>query len=68
MAETACERLAAAWARTDRIFELVSQGASLARPIARRNPFIFYVGHQAHYPYVFAKFRCVANPPSGGTR
>src|SRR6266496_3868272 len=45
MAETVSERLAAAWARTDRIFELVSQGAFLARPIALRNPFIFYVGH-----------------------
>ncbi len=45
MAETVSERLAAAWARTDRIFELVSPGAFLARPIALRHPFIFYVGH-----------------------
>src|SRR5260370_11707772 len=45
MAETVSERLAAAWARTDRIFELVSPGAFLARPIALRHPFVFYVGH-----------------------
>jgi ergothioneine biosynthesis protein EgtB len=45
MAETVCERLAAAWARTDRIFELLVPGAFLARPIALRHPFIFYVGH-----------------------
>ena len=45
MAETVSERLAAAWARTDRIFELLVPGAFLARPIALRHPFIFYVGH-----------------------
>jgi ergothioneine biosynthesis protein EgtB len=45
MAETVCERLAAVWARTDRIFELLVPGAFLARPIALRHPFIFYVGH-----------------------
>ena len=45
MAETVSERLAAAWARTDRIFELLVPGAFLARPITLRHPFIFYVGH-----------------------
>jgi len=45
MAETVCERLAAVWARTDRIFELLVPGAFLARRIALRHPFIFYVGH-----------------------
>jgi len=57
MAETVSERLAAAWARTGRIFELpVGDGRG------------FRTWFQAHYPYVFAKFRCVASPPSGGTR
>jgi hypothetical protein len=45
MAETVCERLAAAWARTDRIFGMLVPDAFLARPIALRHPFIFYVGH-----------------------
>src|SRR5437870_2753926 len=45
MAETVSERLAAVWARTDRIFEMLVPGAFLARPIALRHPFIFYVGH-----------------------
>ena len=45
MAETMGERLAGAWARTDRIFEMLAPGAFLARPIALRHPFIFYVGH-----------------------
>ena len=45
MAETVSERLAAAWARTDRIFEMLAAPAFLARPIALRHPFIFYVGH-----------------------
>src|SRR5207249_9447191 len=45
MAETVSERLAVDWARTDRIFEMLVPGAFLARPIALRHPFIFYVGH-----------------------
>ncbi|HZE37099.1 MAG TPA: SUMF1/EgtB/PvdO family nonheme iron enzyme [Candidatus Eisenbacteria bacterium] len=45
MAETVVERLTGAWARTDRIFELLAPGAFLAQPIALRHPFIFYVGH-----------------------
>jgi hypothetical protein len=38
MAETVSQHLANAWARTDRIFELVSP-AFLAPPIALRHPF-----------------------------
>src|SRR5262245_58415431 len=38
-------RLAEVWARTDRIFGLLAPHAWLARPIALRHPFIFYVGH-----------------------
>ena len=45
MAETVVERLTGAWARTDRIFEILAPGAFLAQPIALRHPFIFYVGH-----------------------
>src|SRR5262245_16601626 len=45
MAETVTERLTSAWARTDRIFELLRPGGLLAQPIALRHPFIFYVGH-----------------------
>ncbi|HEV8227981.1 MAG TPA: SUMF1/EgtB/PvdO family nonheme iron enzyme [Methylomirabilota bacterium] len=45
MAETVVERLTGAWARTDRIFEILAPEAFLAQPIALRHPFIFYVGH-----------------------
>jgi len=34
MAETVGERLAAVWARTDRIFEILAPEAILAQPIA----------------------------------
>jgi len=37
--------LRAAWERSDRIFSLVDERALLARPIALRQPFLFYVGH-----------------------
>ncbi|MDP3774011.1 MAG: SUMF1/EgtB/PvdO family nonheme iron enzyme [Gemmatimonadales bacterium] len=39
------ERLEAAWERSDSIFALLTDQALLARPIALRQPFIFYVGH-----------------------
>ncbi len=34
-----------AWARTDRIFDILAPEAWLAQPISLRHPFIFYVGH-----------------------
>jgi ergothioneine biosynthesis protein EgtB len=37
--------LETAWERSDRIFGLVADRALLARPIALRQPFLFYVGH-----------------------
>jgi ergothioneine biosynthesis protein EgtB len=37
--------LEAAWQRSDLIFSLLSEPALLARPIALRQPFLFYVGH-----------------------
>jgi ergothioneine biosynthesis protein EgtB len=39
------ERFATVWARTDRLLETIAPDAVLARPIALRHPFIFYVGH-----------------------
>jgi ergothioneine biosynthesis protein EgtB len=45
MAETVEERLRAAWARTDQIFDILAPDAWLAQPISLRHPFIFYVGH-----------------------
>jgi ergothioneine biosynthesis protein EgtB len=38
-------RLEAAWQRSDRIFDLLEPAALYERPIALRQPFIFYVGH-----------------------
>ena len=37
--------LQTAWERSDRIFDLVTPEAILARPIPLRQPFLFYVGH-----------------------
>jgi ergothioneine biosynthesis protein EgtB len=45
MAETMTDRLTDAWARTDRIFEILGPGGWLSQPIALRHPFIFYLGH-----------------------
>ena len=39
------DRLEAAWERSDRIFGLLKPAAWLQRPIALRQPFIFYLGH-----------------------
>jgi len=39
------EQLRAVWARTDALFGFVAPEAILARPIALRHPFLFYVGH-----------------------
>jgi len=45
MVETMTERLADAWAQTDRIFDMLAADRWLAQPIALRHPFIFYLGH-----------------------
>jgi ergothioneine biosynthesis protein EgtB len=39
------DRLESAWARSDLLFGLLKSDALLQRPIALRQPFIFYVGH-----------------------
>jgi ergothioneine biosynthesis protein EgtB len=43
--DTLRERLEAAWTRSDALFELLPPAAWYERPIALRQPFIFYVGH-----------------------
>ncbi len=42
-------RLEAAWRRSDAVFDLLVPEAFLRRPIALRQPFIFYVGHLAAF-------------------
>ncbi len=42
-------RLEAAWARSDTVFDLLAPEAFLRRPIALRQPFLFYVGHLAAF-------------------
>jgi len=39
------DRLESAWRRSDMIFDLLAPEAMLQRPIALRQPFLFYVGH-----------------------
>lgn len=39
------EALERAWQRSDRLFDLVREEALLTRPIALRQPLLFYVGH-----------------------
>ncbi|MGE5218964.1 MAG: SUMF1/EgtB/PvdO family nonheme iron enzyme [Chloroflexota bacterium] len=43
--EATRERFVTAWARTDRIFEMIASEEFERRPIVWRHPFIFYVGH-----------------------
>jgi ergothioneine biosynthesis protein EgtB len=43
--ETTLRLVEEAWERSDRIFALVDPEAFLARPIALRQPFLFYAGH-----------------------
>jgi len=45
MIDTFRSRLQDAWARSDRIFELVPQERWLDQPIRLRHPILFYVGH-----------------------
>ncbi|HSK29816.1 MAG TPA: hypothetical protein VLA17_07615, partial [Candidatus Limnocylindria bacterium] len=39
------EKFLDAWARSDRIFDIVGAKEMLSAPIVWRHPFIFYVGH-----------------------
>ena len=52
MGQTIAERLLRAWQRTDLIFSTLRPDAFLARPIALRHPFIFYVGHLPAFAWI----------------
>ena len=52
MTETIAERLLRTWQRTDLIFSTLRPEAFLARPIALRHPFIFYVGHLPAFAWI----------------
>jgi hypothetical protein len=39
------QELTQAWAFSDKVFELLTDGAWLQKPISLRHPFIFYLGH-----------------------
>ena len=43
--EATREQFLSAWARTDRIFEIIPAEEIERQPIVWRHPFIFYVGH-----------------------
>jgi ergothioneine biosynthesis protein EgtB len=52
MTRTVAERLLRAWQRTDLIFSTLKTEAFLARPIALRHPFVFYVGHLPAFAWI----------------
>ena len=52
MTQTIDEQLRGVWQRTDRIFATLRPEAFLARPIALRHPFIFYVGHLPAFAWI----------------
>jgi ergothioneine biosynthesis protein EgtB len=63
MVETIADRLTDAWARTDRIFELLAPDSWLAQPIALRHPFIFYLGHLPAFAWNHVGGGVLARPP-----
>lgn len=63
MVETMSERLTDAWARTDRIFEILAPGRWLAQPIALRHPFIFYLGHLPAFAWNHVSGALLERPP-----
>ncbi|MEX2217151.1 MAG: DinB family protein, partial [Phycisphaerales bacterium] len=63
MVETIADRLTDAWARTDRIFELLAPGSWLAQPIALRHPFIFYLGHLPAFAWNHVGGTLLERPP-----
>src|SRR6185503_19099658 len=60
---TMTDRLTEAWARTDRIFEILAPGAWLAQPIALRHPFIFYLGHLPAFAWNHVSGEVLDRPP-----
>ena len=63
MVETMMDRLTEAWARTDRIFDVLAPGSWLARPIDLRHPFIFYLGHLPAFAWNHVGRELLARPP-----
>jgi hypothetical protein len=63
MVETIADRLTDAWARTDRIFEILAPGSWLAQPIALRHPFIFYLGHLPAFAWNHVGGALLERPP-----
>jgi ergothioneine biosynthesis protein EgtB len=63
MVETMMDRLTDAWARTDRIFEMLAPGRWLAQPIALRHPFVFYLGHLPAFAWNHVGVTLLARPP-----
>jgi ergothioneine biosynthesis protein EgtB len=56
------KRFEEVWARTDRLFEILAPGAMLARPIALRHPFIFYLGHLPAFAWIHVSRRVMERP------
>ena len=63
VAEHPAEPLRRAWAHSDRIFALVAPDALLARPIALRHPFVFYVGHLPAFAWNHIGAGVLGRPP-----
>jgi ergothioneine biosynthesis protein EgtB len=60
--QTVADRLLCAWQRTDLIFSTLRREAFLARPIALRHPFIFYVGHLPAFAWIHICGGTLARP------
>ncbi|HZP38040.1 MAG TPA: SUMF1/EgtB/PvdO family nonheme iron enzyme [Methylomirabilota bacterium] len=67
MVETMTDRLTEAWARTDRIFQILAPGAWLAQPIALRHPFIFYLGHLPAFAWNHVGHELLGRPTFNGS-
>jgi len=63
MVETMMDRLSDAWARTDRIFDILAPSSWLEQPIALRHPFIFYLGHLPAFAWNHVGGTLLERPP-----
>lgn len=63
MVETMMDRLTDAWARTDRIFDILALSSWLEQPIALRHPFIFYLGHLPAFAWNHVGGTLLERPP-----
>jgi ergothioneine biosynthesis protein EgtB len=64
MGETLTDRLQGVWRRTDAIFGLLRPEAVLARPVALRHPFIFYIGHLPAFAWIHVLTGVLGRPPA----